>query len=482
MPKRPETRSARRIRACPMNPKPLVAFENLLMLSLASWILTGSTLAQPAPGGDEYARNWPGFRGPTHNGTSPTATPPVEWGENRNVKWKVKLPGSGNTSSPVIWGNRIFVLTAIPQPATGRQRPTPPQPADGRRGGRSRAAPPTPTQFVTLCYDRETGRELWQQLAVEATPHQGTHPDHSYASASPCTDGQRVYAHFGSRGLYCYDMDGNLQWKRDDLGKMQTRNGFGEGSSPFLYGETIVVPWDHEGQSYVMALDTANGSTRWKADRDEPSNWVTPVVVNLGGRDVLVTGGENHARAYDLQSGDEIWYASGFTSRPISSPVTFHDTVMLASARQGFFVSAMKLDGQGDLNTGDGVVWSSQQVAPDVPSLLLSGDRLYFMRGSTGVLNCWDAATGQPKYSPQRLPGISAVYASPVAADGKVIIVGRDGTSVVVEDSDTFRVLSTNQLDDRIDATPALAGNDIILRGKTFLYCISAEKDPPGGQ
>ncbi len=454
---------------------PSFSVHLLLVFGCTVWLVSGAATL-PAQDSTGAAANWPNFRGPTLNGTSETATPPTSWSEDQNVKWKVEIPGSGNTSSPVVWGDRVIVLTAIPEPAAAGQQADPPQRPQGRRGrrgGRRPAAPPTQTQFVTICYDRETGKALWQQVAVEAVPHQGTHPDHSFASASPTTDGQRIYSHFGSRGLYCYDMDGDLQWKRDDLGKMETRNGFGEGSSPFLHGDTIVVPWDHEGQSYVIALNTTDGSTKWKADRDEPSNWVTPVVVNRDGRDVLVTGGENHARAYDLATGDELWFSSGFTSRPIASPVVFNDTVMLASARQGFYVSAIDLDGQGELNDGDGVIWSTQKVAPDVPSLMLSGDRLYFMRGSTGVLNCWDAATGQPKYEPQRLDAVSAVYASPVAAGGKVIIVGRDGASVVLEDSDTFNVLATNKLDDRIDATPALAGNDLFLRGKKFLYCIS---------
>ncbi len=422
----------------------------------------------------EFSDNWPNFRGPTFNGTSETAKPPISWSEDKNIAWKIELPGSGNNSSPIVWGDKVFVLTAIPATVDGGD--SQPQPAPQRqRGARGGGAPLLPTKFVTLCFDRKTGKELWQQLAVEATPHQGTHGDHSFASASPCTDGKHIYSHFGSRGLYCYDMEGNLIWKRDDFGKMETRNDFGEGSSPVLHGNTIVVPWDHEGQSYVIALDALTGETKWKKDRDEPSNWVTPVVVINGDRAIVVTGGENHGRGYDLETGEELWHVGGFSSRPISSPVVFGDSVMLASGRQGYVISSMKLGSAGELGDGNGLIWSSSESAPDVPSMMLSGDRLYFLKGSTGILNCWDAATGKSKYGETRLDGVSGVYASPVAADGKVIIVGRDGTSVVLEDSDVFKLLSTNTLDDRIDATPALAGNQIFLRGKKYLYCIEGE-------
>ncbi len=436
--------------------------------------LAAPLIAQAA---ETFAQNWPNFRGPVFNGTSATANPPLTWSETENVKWKTELPGAGDNSSPIVWGDRVFVLAAIPSQASDA-RPAAEARSRQGRGGRGGGRPPVPlapTAFVTLCYDRQSGAELWRQTAVETIPHQATHPDHGFASASPCTDGNFVWSHFGSRGLYCYDMDGNRVWKRDDFGQMETRNGFGEGSSPLLHGDTIVVPWDHEGQSFVIALDAATGETRWRKDRDEPSNWVTPVVVEDDGRAILVTGGERLARGYDLETGEELWHSSGFTSRPIASPVVFGDTVILASARQGFFVSAMRVSGSGDLNARDGVVWSSRVVAPDVPSLLLSDDRVYFMRGSTNVLNCWDAATGKPRYDPQRLDGLSAVYASPVAANGRVIIVGRDGIAIVLADGDSFEVVATNRLEDRIDATPALVDGEIFLRGKTYLYCVAEQ-------
>ncbi len=457
-----------------MKKVPFVAISGpLVVASLALW--WGVSLASAQ---DDFASQWPNFRGPTWNGTSTTAQPPLNWSEDENLKWKIELPGSGNNSSPIVWGNQVIVLTAIPAALDEAQqkRLADAQRAADRpdsRGKRQRAVPVplTPTRFVTLCYDRQSGQKLWEQLAVETTPHQGTHSDHSFASASPITDGKHIYSHFGSRGLYCYDMAGNLKWKRDDFGQMMTRNGFGEGSSPCLYRDTIVVPWDHEGQSWVMAINALTGETRWKQERDEPSNWVTPRVVADGDRAIVVTGGDNFARGYDLNSGQELWRSSGLTSRPVSAPVVHEDLVFLASSRQGFYLAALKLDGQGDLNATQGVQWSSDEAAPDVPSMLLSRGRIYFMKGSSNILNCLDAETGEKIFT-SRLPGIQGVYASPVAANGKIIVVGREGTAVVLDDNDEFRVLAENTLDDRIDATPALAGNQMFLRGKKYLYCI----------
>lgn len=416
--------------------------------------------------------NWLNFRGPTYNGTSLTANPPIHWSESQNVKWKVKLPGSGNNSSPIVCDDRVIILDAIPEVrrSASEEGQTRTKPKRGQRRGRGRKAP-SPTRFATLCFDRETGKKMWEQIAVVTTPHQGTHPDHGYASASPISDGRFIYSHFGSRGIYCYNMQGELQWKRDDFGQMMTRNGFGEGSTPCLYQDWLIIPWDHEGQSWIMALDAQTGKTRWKQERDEPSNWVTPVVTEGKDGPILITGGENFARGYDLRTGEERWRSSGFTSRPISSPVIHKDLALLASSRQGFYLSALEINGQGNLNDTEGVVWSTDAAAPDVPSMMLSEGRVYHMKGSTNILHCLNASTGELLFA-KRLPGIRGVYASLVAAAGKIFILGRDGNAVVLKDSDEFELLAENQLDDLFDATPALAGEQLILRGKQHLYCI----------
>ncbi len=431
----------------------------LFTLSFVLLLLPATGFAQE----ENTAEQWPNFRGPTLNGTSETATPPIEWSETKNIKWKVKLPGPGNTSSPVIWGNKVFVLSAVV--AGGEER---------NSDRRSRPAA-KPTKFIVLCLDRETGETIWEQVAVETTPHEGHHQDHGYASASPFTDGQFLFAHFGSRGLYCYDMDGNLQWKRDNFGKMRTRGGFGEGSTPTLYKDTILVPWDHEGPSSLIALDRESGKTKWRVERDEPSNWSSPRVVEIDDKPLVVSVGENFTRGYDLETGTERWRSSGTTSRPIASPVVLENLVFVASNRQGDYLGALEYAETGTLKKGKGVAWTQTNAAPDVSSLLLSGERLFYAVGNSNMVQGTRARTGEPLFRKRRLPNVRSIYASPVAANGKVFFVGRGGTTVVLEDGDEFQVLATNKLDDLIDATPALVGNQIFLRGKSSLYCIEEE-------
>ncbi len=437
----------------------------LLLFVLGDWTFTAQAATVQT---DEFQVNWPNFRGPNFDGSSTTATPPIRWSERQNVKWKVALPGPGDNSSPIVWNDQVFVLAAVPESTAA---PAP----QGSGGGRRPRVPLVPTEFLVMCYDRDSGEERWRRLAVKTTPHEGHHADHGFASASPFTDGQFVYAHFGSRGLYCYRLDGELIWKRDDFGKMQTRYGFGEGSSPVLHEDTIVVPWDHEGPSYVMALDARTGETKWKASRHEPSSWVAPIVVEANGKNQVIVGGQNFCRGYDLETGQVIWRGAGTSFRPTAGPVVIDNLVLVASNRRSLFLGAFHFDRKGDLNENGGLAWHQTNSAPDVPSMLLSASRVYYIKGNSNIFNCNDARTGKPIYMNRRLDGIDGVYASPVVADGKLIVVGRNGTANVLRDADEFEVLSTNELDDRIDATPALVGQQIFLRGKKFLYCISED-------
>jgi outer membrane protein assembly factor BamB len=399
------------------------------------------------------AENWAHWRGPTGNGTAVNASPPIEWSDTKNVKWKVDVPGHG-LSSPVIWDNRIFVTTAVPVAG---------QPASG-----------LPTlEFKVLCYDRRDGKLLWEKTAVVAKPHQKTHETNGFASASPCTDGENVYAHFGSRGLYCYSMNGDLVWKRDDFGKMETLFGFGEGSSPTLVGDMLLVPWDHKGPSALYALDKRTGNTIWKADRQEPTEWSTPLVVEHGGRKQVILNGQKSVRSYDLKTGKELWHCGGQTLRPIASPVAAHDLVIVGSGFQGAYVGAFRLDGEGDIKGTNKVVWQINHDAPDVASPLLSSTgRLYFHKGKTGLLSCVDAATGKPHYFARRI-GLDNPYASPIEAGGNIYLTARSGTTVVIADADEVKVLATNHLDETIGATPAPVDNELFIRGDKHLLCIA---------
>jgi outer membrane protein assembly factor BamB len=400
------------------------------------------------------ADNWGHWRGPIGNGIALKASPPTEWSSTKNVKWKVEVPGIGS-SSPVVWGDQVFVTTAV-----------------SKDGENARSL--TTLEFQLLCFDRKTGKQVWQKTAVVAKPHQETHNTNGFASASPCTDGEHVYAHFGSRGLYCYSMSGNLVWQRDDFGKMETRNSFGEGSSPTLEGNMILLPWDHEGPSALFALDKLTGNTIWKADRDEPSCWATPLVVEHAGRKQVVLNGQTCARSYDLETGKELWRCGGQTERPCASPVADKDMVYVGSGHRGSFFGAFRLDGKGDIKGTKSVAWTiTSPDTPDIGSPLLSNGRIYFHKGKTGMLSCVDATSGKPFYLSSRIPGLDSIYASPIAAGGHIYLTSRNGTTVVINDSKTLQIEATNSVGETVDATPAPVDNQIFIRGEKHLFCIA---------
>ncbi len=402
------------------------------------------------------AENWPHWRGPSPDGIltgnpPAAANPPVEWSVDKNVRWKVAVPGAGS-GSPVVWEDQVFVTTAIP---TGN--------ASGRL---------PELDFVTMAVDRKTGEINWKEVAVRATPHQATHSTNGFASASPCTDGELVYSHFGSRGLYAYTIDGKPVWKRDDLGQMQTRNDFGEGSSPTIAGDKLLVPWDHEGDSFLFCLNKATGETIWKTPRDEPTCWATPMVIKHDDKYQVVMNGQTMARSYDLTTGEELWRCGGQTQRPVATPVANETSVFVGSGFRGSFLASFDPSGRGDVEGTSNVQWSIHRDTPDIASLLLSGDRLYFHKAKTGLISCVNAATGKPNFTTQRVPAIRTTYASPVAAGGNVYLTGRGGTVVVIKDSDNFEVVAENSLGEGIDATPAVCDDEIFVRTSKHLFCI----------
>jgi outer membrane protein assembly factor BamB len=429
------------------------------------------------------APNWGQWRGPDFTGVAPAGDPPSEWSETKNVKWKVKLPGLGS-STPVVWGDRVYVLAAIPTgkkaepaaaPAPAPAADAPAQGGGRRRGGGMRAAPPTEVhQFSLICLDRQTGKTVWQKVAREEVPHEGHHKDHSFSSYSPATDGKHVFAYFGSRGLHCYDMEGNLVWQKD-LGRMQTKMSFGEGSSPALHGDTLVVNWDHEGADFIAAFDKATGQEKWRQPRDEDTTWTTPLIVEHEGKAQVIVSATKKIRSYDLATGQPIWECGGMTANVIPTPVAANGFVYAISGFRGYSLLAIKLGRTGDLTGTDAIAWSHKKGTPYVPSPLLYGDKLYFFSDNKGVLSCFDVKTGKPLFETQRIDELENVYASPVGAGDRVYLVGRNGTSVVIKNTGKLEVLATNTLSEPIDASPAVAGKELFLRGKNSLYCI-AEK------
>ena len=428
--------------------KIMKAHRLIALCAVTCFVSACSLTAEDSPA----ARYWAHWRGPTGNSIAPHAHPPLEWSESRNVKWKKPLPGRGS-GSPVVWEDKVFVVTAA---------------AEEKKGDAKLAS----HEFQLYCFDRSTGDVKWKQVAKAAMPHEGSHKDHGFASASPCTDGERVYAHFGTRGLFCYDMKGGLIWKKTDFPAMDIMYDFGEGSSPTLYKDVLVVPGDHEGQSFLLLLDKKTGEERWRVEHDEPSNWVTPLVVEGGGRAQIITVGENFARSYDLANGEELWRCSGANRRPVGSPVAGHGLVVVANGHKGSWMTGLRLDGKGDITGTDKVAWKLDQHAPDIASPLLSGRRLFFGKKKGGRLSCHDAVTGKPYYKAVETGLSGNVYSSPVAANGHVYFTARDGMTVVIADSEDFKVVATNQLDEGVDATIALVDRQIFVRGEKHLYCI----------
>lgn len=468
---------------------------------LLVWAL-GGLICGPAMGG-EPREFWPQWRGPNADGSSDSANPPVHWGPEENIQWKVEIPGEGS-STPVVWEDQVFILTAIPterqkepaaetgdeQDAAAGQDANGEQGAEegasarrdfGRRRGRGRGrprfgageAPKHYYQFTLISYDRNTGEKRWQTVATETVPHEGGHSTNTQASFSPVTDGEHLYVSFGSHGVFCFDMQGNPKWQRD-LGQMETRNAFGEATSPALAGDTLVLTWDHEGPSRIIALDAATGETKWEVPRDERTTWATPLIVTAGGRTQVVTNG-TIVRSYDLDSGELIWECGGQVSNPIPSPVRLDNTVYCMTGYRGNAVYGISLDSQGDVTDTDEVRWSRHDAAPYVSSPTLYKGQLYYTKSRSNILTSVDAETGEVIIDQQRINGIDSLYASPVAAADRVYFTSREGTTVVLRHGDELEVLATNQLGETIDASPALVGDQMFLRGEKHLFCIEEE-------
>ncbi|MBS0261933.1 MAG: PQQ-binding-like beta-propeller repeat protein [Planctomycetes bacterium] len=455
--------------------------DQFISITASAWATAALALAYaPEKEQSELAasrgQNWPQWRGPQADGVAPQGDPPVRWDEKTNVKWKVEILGHG-VSTPIIWGNQVFVITAIDTGKVVEGAPRPEEQPDRPFGIKF---PNTLHQFVVLCLDRNTGKVIWQRTATEGLPNEGHHGDSSFASASPVTDGRRLCVSFGSRGLFCYDLAGELLWQQT-LDPVQTRLSFGEGCSPVLHGDYVVLNRDNEGHSQILVFNARTGELKWKADRDEVSAWATPLVVEHKGHTQLITNASKRVRSYDLATGNIIWECGGQVSNVIPSPVLFGDLVCCMSGYKGSIALGIPLDAQGDITDANRLAWRHDRDTPYVPSPLLYDGILYFTKSNAAVLTGLNAKTGQPVLEATRLPDLTNIYASPVAAAGRVYIVGREGTTLVFKAGPKFEPLATNRLEDPVDASPAIAGKQLFLRGRKFLYCLESHADDPAG-
>lgn len=443
-------------------PHPPARLPALTALVLAL-MFTPAPVAQNA----DAHRYWPQWRGPLANGVATTANPPLEWSETRNIRWKVEIPGRGS-SSPIVWGDRLYLTTAVPVGVTGDAQHVP-------RGG---LRPRGVHRFVVMAIDRTTGRTLWERVAREQEPHEAAHSDNgTWANGSAITDGQRIYAYFESFGFYAYDMNGTLLWEKD-LGDKRMRNEFGEGSTPALHGNTLVIVWDHlngDG-SFVVALDTRDGKELWRMPRDEIDTWATPLILDVNGRAQAIVPAQRRIRSYDLETGTIVWEGDGLTMNPIPSPVHEDGLVVLMSGFQGNDLRAVRVaEARGNIDGTSAVAWSFDRDTPYVPSPIIADGVLYFLKSNSGIVSAFDAKTGKPHYQNQRLDGVPNVFSSPVAARGRVYFTGREGSTIVLKTGPTYEVLAKNTLDDGFDASPALVDNEMYMRGYKYLYAIAQQ-------
>ena len=420
-------------------------------------------LAQPTA-----ETQWGQWRGPWATGFAPKGNPPIEWSEEKNIRWKAALPGLGH-SSPVVWGNLVYVTTAVP---LGAKLAVPEQPP----GAHNNLDPFHKMQFQVLAYNRLTGKRRWTATVRTAQPHQSTHESGTWASNSPVTDGHHVIASFGSNGLFALDAQtGRVAWQKQ-LGQQEVKHGHGEGASPVLYGATVVVNWDHEEQSFIVALDKTTGRERWRVKRNEPTSWATPIAVEHAGRVQLIVSATTAVRGYDLANGKVLWHTTGLPKNVVASPVHANGIVYAGASYEKRTMLAIKLAGaKDDLTSTDHILWTRRAATPYVPSPLLMPDNtLYFFHHYQGFLSKVHGLTGKDA-GPFRL-GRRNFYASPVAAKDRVYLTDRAGSTLILSHAADPKVLAHNRLEDSFSASPAIVGPALFLRGEKFLYCIEAAK------
>jgi outer membrane protein assembly factor BamB len=445
----------------------------LLPMALAL-IYAEGIVASLATAADE----WTQFRGAHGSGIAEVAKLPIEWASDKNIAWKQKIPGVG-WSQPVVSGDRIFVTTAI---AEDQPKPDPAQMGPGVGGFAgffSKFEPPeTDYRWLVLCLDAATGEIEWEKTAREGRPRMHIHPNNTFASETPATDGERLIAHFGMTGLYCYDLDGKLLWSKE-LEAHPTQFGWGTGSSPVILGDLVYVQCDNDEASVLIAYDKRTGDEAWRVDRDENSNWATPYIWRNGGRTELVTAGGTAMRSYDPETGKLLWEIEG-AGRTASTPVSdgerlYFDSYDRLTGSNGV-VTAIRPGAEGKISLdpeapSDHVAWTKRMGGFRVASPVVCNGCLYLPEQSGGILRCVDAATGEEHYR-KRIPGAGGFSASPMAHNGHVYFIDQRGRTAIIEAGSKLSVVASNDLNEMTWASPAVAGDRLLVRTVDHLYCI----------
>lgn len=415
--------------------------------------------------------NWPQWRGPDGQGISVEKNLPVEWSGTKNVKWKTPITGRGH-SSPIVWGKKIFLTTALDGAVIpGRPAGVTHKLSDGTDfvhpdalGANLRHT------FKVICVDRNSGKILWERVAYEGPVKDSRHKVASFASSTPATDGKYVFAFFGSEGLYAYDYNGKLVWKKD-LGTLGTAS-VGYGVSPILYENLVIMQCDDSGgHSFIAAFDKATGKEVWRQARAVDITWSTPVLVHTGKRTEVITAAIEAIISYDPATGKELWRHKGLDSNAVPTPVVSKDLVVITSGSPLKIALALRAGGSGDVTGTPALVWSYNKGTAYVPSPILYGDYLYLMTGN-GSISCLDAQTGKVEYEGGRVPKATMFLASPVAFEGKILLTSEEGDTFVLKAGPKHEVLRTNSLGEPVYASPAIADGRIFIRGEHNLYAI----------
>jgi outer membrane protein assembly factor BamB len=424
------------------------------------------------------AADWPQFRGPSASGIGDGTNPPVRWdtAKNTNVLWKTPIPGL-SVSSPVVWGDRIFVTTAVSSDPNQKFR-------TGLYGDTDPAKDTSPHQWKVLALDRKTGKMLWDQTAHKGVPKTKRHPKSSQASATPVTDGKVVVAYFGSEGIYAYAADGKLLWKKDlgvqDAGWFfDPDSEWGAASSPVIYKNTVIVLCDRQKDSFIAAFDLKDGKELWRTARAEIPTWGSPTVVQGKDGAEVVTNGSKAIRGYDAATGKELWTLGPNSEVACTTPVSAHGLIFVTAGYPPVQpIYAIRIGSKGDLTLKDGkessdaIAWSKQRGGVYLPSPIVYGEHLYTV-SNNGIMTAYDAKTGTRVYQ-QRVGDGGSFVASPIAAAGRMYIANEDGDVYVVKAGATYELLSKNTVGEAILATPALAGDVLIVRGERHLFGIAA--------
>ncbi len=415
---------------------------------------------------------WPQFRGAQSIGVAEDPTLPEKWSSTENVAWKTDIAGIG-WSSPIVWGNQIFLTSVI---NTGDTEP----PKKGLYFGGERPIPPAEHRWMVYAVNFQTGKVMWEREVYKGIPKFSRHLKNSFASETPVTDGERVYAYFGNVGLFVFDLKGTLLWKQMFDAK-KTRFGWGTAASPVVYKDKIFIVCDNDEQSYLVALDKKTGKQIWKVDREVGTNWATPYIWESGQRTELVIPGTKAVRSYDLD-GKTLWEFKGMSSIAIPVPFSKHGLLYIASGYVGDQhrpVYAIKPGASGDISLKEGetsnqfIAWYQRQAGPYNPSPIVYGD-LYYTLLDRGFFTAHDAKTGKEVYGKQRIdPAAGAFTSSPWAYNGKIFALSEDGDTFVIQAGSEYKLVGKNSLDEMCMATPAIAKGSLIIRTATKLYRIT---------